>query len=110
MRVPTPPLDPVRIVEKIPGVRQAGTPQKLDDLPVIVREAEDLSTHGDPPTAGGRRPMHDDGRRHASKVLPIRSDRSRATAEADQAHVQLDRMATGNTPARPRTSRLRHVL
>lgn len=50
------PFDPVRVVEEIPGVVEAGPPQEFDEVLVAVCEADGLPVDGDTAPARGERP------------------------------------------------------
>ncbi|GAA2802774.1 hypothetical protein GCM10019017_55600 [Streptomyces showdoensis] len=65
---PASPFDPLRIVEELLSVRQAGSPQEFEDVAIAVCEAEDFVADGDAPAAGGAGAVDDYRGTHASRV------------------------------------------
>lgn len=62
------PFDPVRVVEAMLGVVDAGTPKEFDQAVVVVDEADHLSVYGDHPTTGRCGVVHDYRGAHPSRV------------------------------------------
>lgn len=67
-----PPLDPLRVVEDPLRIRQARAPEELDEVVVVVGQAEDLAGGGHTATAGRAGAVDDYRCTHASRVHRVR--------------------------------------
>lgn len=71
MRTPTAPFDPARVVEDSLGVRQARTPQELNEVLVAVGQAENLASRSDATTPRRAGAVDDYRCTHLSRVHPV---------------------------------------